>query len=96
LLRSWTPLASACGRTIILAGVLHGPGEALSDLDPAERQHLIATGFLVSAPSVLEPSAIEAAAKNPANIGLQTQQVKYQGPVYTPAAATPGIQSTRR
>jgi len=64
--------------------VAHAPGTALEIEDPEERAHLIGTGFLVSEPPVLEAmTALESATQNPSNIGLQTQQVKFTGPVYT-------------
>ena len=74
----------ARGRTVVLNGRSHAPGTALNLLDAEERAHLINTGFLVAEPPVLEPiSALESATQNPSNIGLQTQQVKFTGPVYT-------------
>jgi hypothetical protein len=72
------------GRTVMRDGRPHGPGTALEIQDPEERAHLIRSGFLVSEPPVPEAmTALESATQNPSNIGLQTQQVKFQGPVYT-------------
>ena len=71
----------ARGRTVLGPdGRYHGPGSPLA-LAPGERDHMIKTGFLVREPPILEPTALEAAAANPTNIGLQTQHQKFQGPV---------------
>jgi len=71
------------GRTVCLAGISHGPGTIL-ELSADEHKYLTETGFLQAEPPVLEPiSALESATQNPSNIGLQTQQVKFTGPVYT-------------
>jgi hypothetical protein len=71
------------GRTVCLAGISHGPGTVL-ELSADEHKYLTETGFLQAEPPILEPmTALESATKNPSNIGLQTQQVKFTGPVYT-------------
>lgn len=71
------------GKTVCLNGKSFGPGSPLC-LEPDEREHLIKTGFLVAEPprNLDEPSALEAASQNPANIGLQDRVVKHQGPNY--------------
>ncbi|MGD0108767.1 MAG: hypothetical protein ABSC06_32730, partial [Rhodopila sp.] len=71
------------GRTVCLAGISHGPGTVL-ELSADEHKYLMETGFLQAEPPILEPvTALEAATQNPSNIGLQTQQVKFTGPIYT-------------
>jgi hypothetical protein len=72
----------ARGRTVLLNNVAHGPGTPLS-LEADEEKHLVGAGFLVAAPPILEPmSQLEAASRNPRNIGLQDTHQKFQGPVY--------------
>jgi hypothetical protein len=69
------------GRTVYHDSLPHGPGTMLT-LRADEAAHLARTGFLQDEPPLLEPAPAEIARENPSGIGLQTQQVKFQGPTY--------------